>query len=646
MRRAQLSITVIGLAAVFTACGGSGQPTPPQQDSAGGSSANPGGSGGNANGGTLANPGGGLGNTGQGGNPTGGTLANPGGGLGNTGQGGNATGGSIVNPAGGAGGKVSTGGSVGNATGGAIVNPAGGAGGKASTGGSVGNATGGSVVNPAGGAGGKASTGGSISNATGGSGVKATGGAGGNAAGGTPSTGGGTSTSTVATTTVVTSASGAYWKTGTLSDSTGTATVTVNDASASQTWDGFGGAFNELGWSYLTTAALQTQAVQALFGKDGCNFAWGRIPIGASDYATSRYTDDETANDTTMASFSITRDQQKLIPYIKAALAVKSDIRFWGSPWTPPTWMKTGPFTATTGSGTTTSSNFDSGNMKNDDTTFKAYAQYLIKWVQAFQAQGINVSIVSPQNEPNYEQNYPSCHWATADFVKFVSQYFGPAITTAGLSIKIMDGTLSNPSGDADIGSQILQNATAKSYIGAIGVQWGMSSSSNVNTLKNLAGGIPIWLSETECGGSTGSSAPAPNDIGYANDTWGYITGAIKNGLTAYNAWNMVLDAGGQGIDDARKWNQNALIVSSGGSLTLTPAYYVYRHFSQFAAVGAKVVATSGGDAIGFKNPDGSLVAVMHNSGAANSAYVVSIGGKKLQFSMPASGWATVVYAP
>jgi glucosylceramidase len=58
--------------------------------------------------------------------------------------------------------------------------------------------------------------------------------------------------------------------------------------------------------------------------------------------------------------------------------------------------------------------------------------------------------------------------------------------------------------------------------------------------------------------------------------------------------------------------------------------------------VGAKVVGTSGGDAIAFKNPDNSLVAVMYNSGSANSAYTVSIGGKKYSFSMPAQGWATV----
>ena len=58
------------------------------------------------------------------------------------------------------------------------------------------------------------------------------------------------------------------------------------------------------------------------------------------------------------------------------------------------------------------------------------------------------------------------------------------------------------------------------------------------------------------------------------------------------------------------------------------------------------MVATSGGDAVAFKNPDGSLVAVLYNSGSANSNYLVKIGGKLLQFAMPASGWATVKVKP
>jgi glucosylceramidase len=140
---------------------------------------------------------------------------------------------------------------------------------------------------------------------------------------------------------------------------------------------------------------------------------------------------------------------------------------------------------------------------------------------------------------------------------------------------------------------------------------------------------------------------PAPNDQAYGVESWDYIRNAItKAGVTAYNAWNMVLDTEGKGNDTTRSWSQDSLLVvnTSSKALVITPAYYVFRHCSQYVQVGATVLTTTGGDAIAFKNPDGSYVTIMYNSGAAGT-YIVSVNGKKLSFSMPSNGWATV-YSP
>ena len=455
--------------------------------------------------------------------------------------------------------------------------------------------------------------------------------------GGAAGSGGGTPVSNV----LVTSAAGAYWKTGTWTEGTSTATVTISASNTYQTWDGFGGAFNELGWSYLTTQALQTQAIQLLFGVDGAHFSWGRIPIGSSDYAVDRYTLNENSGDTEMTKFSIDRDKQKLIPYIKAAQAVRSDLRFWASPWTPPTWMKSSPYQSP---GNPVNA-FDGGTMKSDDATLKAHALYLVKFIQAYADQGIKIDYVSPQNEPNYSQNYPSAIWAPSTFTTFIGKYLGPALASQTPTTQVMLGTMSNANSNADVAvaNAVLADATAKSFAKVIGVQWGMSDPDQISNLQSRGAGIPIWLSEHKCGGNPGANvAAAPNDLSYANDSWGYIRDAINHGLTAYNAWNMVLDKGGKGIDNTRVWAQNALLVVDGGQITQTPAYYVFRHFSQYVEPGANVVGTTGGDAVAFKNPDGTIVLVMYNSGAAKATFTVSIKGKLEQFAMPAAGWATI----
>jgi len=431
----------------------------------------------------------------------------------------------------------------------------------------------------------------------------------------------------------------------------------VTDTTAYQTFDGFGGTFNEIGWNVLSmlTAAERDRAMKLLFdANDGAAFALGRVPIGASDYAMDRYSLNETANDYTMTSFSLDRDRQKLIPYIKAALAINSKVRLWASPWTPPTWMKTGSYTTDGKTG------WDGGNMKDDDKTLQAHALYLAKFVQEYGKEGITIEAIHPQNEPGYATRYPSCLWTPALFTKFIGTYLGPTFTSEKVNASIFVGTMSNSDSgmDGSIVSAVMADATAKKYIKGFGLQWGMldNAASSPSTYQSY--NLPLWATEHKCGNypwNPGGGLPsfnadkAQNDYPYAVESWGYLKNAIaKANVTAYNAWNMVLDSAGKNLDTTRPWPQNALLTvdTSAKTLTVTPVYYVFRHFSQYVVPGAKRVATSGSspDAVAFKNPDGSIVAVMYNSGSSAKTTILAVGSAKVQFSVPANGFATVNY--
>jgi glucosylceramidase len=443
--------------------------------------------------------------------------------------------------------------------------------------------------------------------------------------------------------------------------------VTVNDASVEQKWDGFGGLFSELGWSYLGSSALQNQAMTLLFSATGgAAFAWGGIPMGANDYATSRYTCDDTGADptpatdgsnrppadTSLQSFKLTRDNQRLIPFIKAAQATNPNLRFWASPWTPPVWMKTGYRTTSTsnGAGAVRPSYYDGGTMLSDASVLTAYANYYTSFVNGYKAQNINIELVSPQNEPGYDENYPSCLWDKTTYTSWIASYLGPAMQALG--VHVMLGPLSNPGdngrSDLDIATAVLGNSSAAAFLTVAGVEWGVLDNVNAGT---RFGSLPIWVTEHKPGNypwvNPYNSAKAPNDPAYGIETWGDIRDAITKGrVTAYFAKNLVLDPVGLGLDTSRDWKQNALLTVSSATLSATPAYYVFRHLSQYVVPGATVVDTSGGDAVAFKNPDGSIVAVMFNASAASASYVVAIGGKKFQFAMPSNGWATLKYKP
>jgi glucosylceramidase len=474
---------------------------------------------------------------------------------------------------------------------------------------------------------------------SGGSGPVPTGGA----PGGNPGTGGsggqpeaGGAPSTFVEPQLVTSAQNAYWKVGTLTEvASGTAGVTVNDASTFQKWDGFGGTFNEVGWAMLQLLSETDRklAIDLLFGVDGARFAFGRVPIGSSDYALERYTLNEKAGDFAMESFSIEHDKGNLIPYLQAALAVKPDIRLWASPWTPPTWMKT-------------NAAFDGGNMKDDDQTLRAHALYLAKFVEEYAKVGIKIEAIHPQNEPGYETRYPSCLWTAELMTKFIRDFLGPTFEERQVPAQIFLGTMSNADAgkDGTIVSTVLADAGAMKYVKGFGLQWNM-----INTISSLKSrNLPIVQSEHKCGNypwetATFNATTPPNDHAYGVESWGLIVDWITAGATSYSAWNMVLDKNGQNLDMMRPWPQNALlwVDKDTKKLNITPAYYVFRHVSEFVDPGATRVATTGGNALAFKNPDGTLVLSLFNSGAAKKE-TVSIGGKLLQFDVPGNGWATV----
>ena len=459
--------------------------------------------------------------------------------------------------------------------------------------------------------------------------------------GGSSAVGTGGTASTVVEAKLVTSGQNAYWQTGTWTEVTaGTVDVTVNDATMSQTWDGFGGTFNEVGWSVLSmlSAGDRDRAMNLLFSaQDGARFVQGRVPIGASDYALSRYTLNDTANDATMANFSIARDRQNLIPYIKAALAINPNLFLWGSPWSPPYWMKDNNVS-------------DMGNMRDDATVLQAHALYLAKFVEEYGKEGIKIAAIHPQNEPGYSTNYPSCLWTPALMTKYIRDYLGPLFASRNVPAQIYLGTMSNADAgkDGTIISTVVANAGALAFVKGFGLQWNMITSVAGLRARNL----PIVQTEHKCGNYPWNPAglpafnpnQAPNDYPYGVESWGYIRDWVKAGVTSYSAWNMVLDSVGKNIDAVRVWPQNALLTvnTSAKTLTVTPAYYVFRHVSQYVDPGAKVVTTTGGDALAFKNPDGTLVAVVHNTGTAARNMIVAIGGKRLQFMVPANGFATV----
>jgi glucosylceramidase len=100
---------------------------------------------------------------------------------------------------------------------------------------------------------------------------------------------------------------------------------------------------------------------------------------------------------------------------------------------------------------------------------YRAFAGYLVKTVQGYQAAGVPVFAMSVQNEPLYTPtDYSGMQMQAAEQANFIANALGPAMAAAGLKTKVMvyDHNWDRP----DYPEAVLKDAKAGSL--AAGTAW------------------------------------------------------------------------------------------------------------------------------------------------------------------------------
>jgi len=405
-------------------------------------------------------------------------------------------------------------------------------------------------------------------------------------------------------------------------------TVAVDTTVKYQTIDGFGGCFNEVGWKVLNflSAAGRDSVIKAIFDTvTGCKFTMCRMPVGASDYSLGWYSLNENANDTLMTKISVARDSGYLFQYIKAAMKYRPGLKIWGSPWSPPIWMKTN--NSYVGSG--------GGHLIWTPKILNAYTLYFEKAIQLYRAQGINFYALSFQNESIQEPIFPGCSYNQSQHHDIIANYLGPRFAADNLNCELWTATMNN--GDYTYFSAMLGgDGMAAKYITAVCYQY-----AGRNCIAQVNQNYPNFKAyETE------------TDAGDGQNTWNYaftptfddMRFYFDNKTSAYFQWNMVLDPKGASTVN---WLQNAMVTidTVTKQVVYRGQYYNVKHFGYYVKPGAKVVKRSGtfSDQVSFQNPDGSIVVVMVNKGNSTTSVGVTFGTKMITVSMPPSSFNTAV---
>ncbi|WP_377272508.1 ricin-type beta-trefoil lectin domain protein [Peterkaempfera sp. SMS 1(5)a] len=413
--------------------------------------------------------------------------------------------------------------------------------------------------------------------------------------------------------------------------------VTVDEGTRYQQFTGGGASFTDtaawlLNSSGALSAATRTSVMQKLFDPAaGIGLSFLRNPMGASDLARFGYTYDDVAagqSDPNLGSFSIAHDLADVVPLTKQARQLNPKLTVMATPWTAPAWMKD-------------SGSLNGGWLKAED--YPAYAQYFVKYLQAYQAQGAPVNYVTVQNEPTCCSGYPSMSWNGSGLQYFTKTNLLPALHAAGLSTKVLalDWNWDSYSG---YGAPVVDDATIRndSLFGGIAWHGYGGDVSEQTTVHNQYPGVDAF--DTEHSGGTWIGDQQQEDMHNIIDY-------TRNWGKSVTKWSLAVDQnmgphnGGCGTCTGLVTVHNG--DSRSGQVDYTVEYYDMGHLTKFVQPGAYRIASTANSAVpnvAWLNPDGSKALIAYNDSGATQTLRVDWGGQNFAYTLPAHTTATFTW--
>jgi len=406
-----------------------------------------------------------------------------------------------------------------------------------------------------------------------------------------------------------------------------------------QTFLGIGGAITDATAETFAKLddARQAELLRAYYDPgQGIGYTLARTTIHSSDFSSGSYTY-IAEGDASLESFSVEHDRRYRIPMIKRAIAAAGGtLPLMASPWSAPAFMK------------------DSKDMLHGGKLLPQYAdawaKYYVKFLDAYQAEGIPVWAISLQNEPMAKQTWESMLFTAEEERDFLKNHLGPTIrnsTHADTRIVVWDHNRDMMVHRANV---IFGDPEAAQYAWGMGFHWYETWAGfdpmfeNVGKVHEAYPDKVLLLTEATVEGFDWSQVQRwANGERYGTS----IIHDLNNGASAWIDWNMLLDETGGPNHVGNYCFSPVHADTRSGELVYTPSYWYIGHFSKFLRPGAQRVSAASSRsnllATAFVNADGTLATVVMNPTGQPITYNYYVGTASTRITIPAHGIQTLL---
>ncbi|HEY2649956.1 MAG TPA: glycoside hydrolase family 30 protein, partial [Puia sp.] len=407
-----------------------------------------------------------------------------------------------------------------------------------------------------------------------------------------------------------------------------------------QTMLGIGGALTDA--SAETFAKLPATAQKQLLTSyydsvNGIGYTLGRTNIQSCDFSSGSYTyvSDE---DKDLKSFSIDHDRKYRIPFIHQVIAAAGGrLMLYVSPWSPPAWMK---------------DNHDTLHGGKLLPAFRqSWANFYIKFINAYEKEGIPVWGLTLQNEPLAKQTWESCNYTAEEERDFIREYLGPTLKAQGMADKKLIAWDHNRDFVYQTASTVLNDPEAAKYVWGIGFHWyetWTGSSMLFNNVKMVNETFPDKnLIFTEgCAERFDLSRIKVWSLG---ETYGHsMINDFNDGTVGWTDWNILLDEQGGPNHVGNFCFAPVHADTKKGELIFTNSFYYIGHFSKFIRPGARrIISSSNRDNLqttAFQNADGKISVVVMNQTEKAISYLLWMNGNAAKMESLPHSISTLVF--
>lgn len=274
----------------------------------------------------------------------------------------------------------------------------------------------------------------------------------------------------------------------------------------------------------------------------------------------------------------------------------------------------------------------------------KLWANYLLKYLKAYEKEHLSISFITIQNEPNATQIWESCLYSAEEEADLIKHYIYPLFSKNNLKTKLLIWDHNKERLFLRAKRSLLYES-CNNLISGIAFHWYSGDYfENISLVKDC---YPSkLLIHTE--GCTGYSHFKKSDEIINAEIYGHdILNDLNAGCNGFIDWNVLLDYNGGPNHKKNFCNSPIMLNKSNTDYYKNLSFYYIGHFSKYILPHAKRIAfsrfTDKIEVTAFKNLDNSVVVVLLNRTDKPIQYNLCISNQLLHDNLDSHAIVTFV---